>query len=361
MRRLCVLVSALALILSATPTGAQTTASLIAGYEVAVGAPCTVAGQAATCGTSFVGWTGGTGPVPGGWAPLPGRGGAWTVSIDYVGTPGIGGGVTLLGGSWSLTMSGSTRSGTVARGTVTWPSRLTSDVGCGAGIAKVTAVLQVTGGGSGSVRTCLDDTHLATVFPPQIWGAFTLGPVGGAGLSLRMGPGGSAALSWQPGTVQSGYVVVRVAPSGVTLLPSGGSLPSSATMYADTPPVNDVVACYALVPLGDGGILGGTGLVCLLPQSGLGTNPAPDFAITLEDGQRVTLSWTFGPLDRTYVLVIAPLDGSPAQVLPVGPGQPWPAIDTGGQPTCFAVAAVADSTLLGVSPTLCALTGGTTL
>jgi hypothetical protein len=67
----------------------------------------------------------------------------------------------------------------VSSGTVTWPGTLSGDVGCGAGIATVAAVLQVTGGGAGTVSTCLDDTHLATVFPPRIWGTFALGTVEG--------------------------------------------------------------------------------------------------------------------------------------------------------------------------------------
>jgi len=96
--------------------------------------------------------------------------GSWAASVTYTGTPGLGGsGVTIVGGRWYLRWQG-LRYGVVISGAVLWPADLAKDIGCGAGVATFGATLS----GGGSIAGCLDDTHLATVFPPTIVGTLTL-------------------------------------------------------------------------------------------------------------------------------------------------------------------------------------------
>jgi len=96
--------------------------------------------------------------------------GTWAASVNYVGTPGLGGsGVTIVGGRWYLKWQG-LRYGVVISGAVLWPADLAKDIGCGLGVATFSAVLS----GGGSIAGCLDDTHPSTVFPPTIVGTLTL-------------------------------------------------------------------------------------------------------------------------------------------------------------------------------------------
>src|SRR5207248_99467 len=80
---------------------APATATGISGYEIAAGVQCGTQPEPRTCGTTFVGWTDTT---PSAWRPVTeSTGGAWLASLNYAGTPGVGGsGVTITGGAWSL-------------------------------------------------------------------------------------------------------------------------------------------------------------------------------------------------------------------------------------------------------------------
>ncbi len=158
--------AALMLVLSPiTATATAATAHGISGLELFQG----IRSGGTTYGTTFAGWTADTTAVPGGWV-AKGTGGSWILSINYTGTPGPGVGVTVISGKWSLRMAGTTYSGYVAAGgTVTWIDSML----CGTGNATVDLTL-VAVTGPGSVVGCLDDRHLATVFPPHVWGTVTL-------------------------------------------------------------------------------------------------------------------------------------------------------------------------------------------
>lgn len=146
----------------------------ISGLEVFPGIP----NGDKVYGTSFVGWVAGSGAVPGSWAPCTtGHCGAWTVAINYRDPNGTGigkGPATVLTGVWFLRTpnpNGYSYSGRVTGGTVTWPSTLAgagADIGCGDGVATVTASLS---GGANSFGSCLDDTH--GLIPPPIWGTIS--------------------------------------------------------------------------------------------------------------------------------------------------------------------------------------------
>src|SRR5215469_2354872 len=103
--------------------------------------------------------------------------GSWTVLINYSDPNGTGigkGPANILTGVWFLTLpNGHNFSGTVLGGTVTWPSSLNTDIGCGDGVATASAGLSFSHGGTGSFGGCLDDTHPLQIFPPHIWGTIS--------------------------------------------------------------------------------------------------------------------------------------------------------------------------------------------
>jgi hypothetical protein len=145
----------------------------LSGYEFLLGTNCTINGQAGTCGVAFAGWTGGRGPVPTGWTPFPGNDeGLWKATIDYVGKAEFNGQVELMGGSFDvLFTNGTTMTGKVTGGSVTWPVA-GHDTGCGTDVAavSVTVAFRRPVAESGSFRGCLHDLPAGSVIPPKIWG-----------------------------------------------------------------------------------------------------------------------------------------------------------------------------------------------
>ena len=123
-------------------------------------------------GVRFVGWTGGTGPIPDGWVAPPGEGGHWSFVIDYCCVSTTEPFVTILGGSWDLRLpDGSRFSGSVESGIVQFPLSLEDDIGCGPGVTTVSASLLLDSGGDGEAEACLDDVREPQ--PPfrlPIWG-----------------------------------------------------------------------------------------------------------------------------------------------------------------------------------------------
>jgi hypothetical protein len=162
------------LAMSASP-GAEAAQLLVptgvSGYEAFPGIH--KARSSVTSGASFGGWT--TAPLTKAWVPRSrSTGGYWGVTVNYTGTPGLGRSVTILpGGYWFLQGDGAALFGQIQSGVVVWPASLATDIGCGAGVATVVAALAIAGGGSLALNGCLNDTHLSTVFPPQVWGNVT--------------------------------------------------------------------------------------------------------------------------------------------------------------------------------------------
>lgn len=106
--------------------------------------------------------------------------GAWFISANFVGNPGIVSGnrnsVTVIGGRWYLEGTDGTRQdGNLLRGTVTWPASLDVSIGCGPGVAMLSATLSHNGfKPAGEISGCIDDTHLDQVYPPKVWGRFEI-------------------------------------------------------------------------------------------------------------------------------------------------------------------------------------------
>ena len=145
----------------------------VSGYEIFLGYNCVINGEAATCGATFSGWTGGTGQKSGGWVPFPGtEQGTWSIRANYTGQPAFGNSVHIVGGTWSfLFFNGTFLHGKVVSGRVTWPQEGTSSV-CGLDVAVAEAHLSVAGGSPATVTGCLHDLPKGSVIPPKIWGTF---------------------------------------------------------------------------------------------------------------------------------------------------------------------------------------------
>jgi hypothetical protein len=142
--------------------GAHGTA--FSGYEVYPGYP----EHGITEGTTFGGWAhGGPGWLP----PVDGGQSYWGATINYSGKAGLKSAVTITGGYWAWhAPDGTVHAGPVLNGRVEWPATLADDIGCGAGIAKFSALLMP----GGTLNGCLDDTHMPQVFPPRVWGTVVL-------------------------------------------------------------------------------------------------------------------------------------------------------------------------------------------
>jgi hypothetical protein len=141
----------------------------VSGYELLLGTPCTIFGVNGTCGVAFSGWTNNLG----GWRPFPGNGqGLWKASANYIGSPGFGGSVHVVGGNFDLLFTdGTVVQGNVGSGTITWPAE-GAGIGCGIDVAKISVSIGFTHGvvGNGSFEGCLHDLPAGSVIPPKIWG-----------------------------------------------------------------------------------------------------------------------------------------------------------------------------------------------
>jgi hypothetical protein len=142
--------------------GAHRTA--FSGYELSAGH----SDGSTTRGASFGGWA----HDGEGWLPPAGGGqSSWAAIVDYSGTAGLHSAVILTGGYWAWrAVDGTVHAGTVRDGRVVWPDTRVHDIGCGAGIARISANLAP----EGTLSGCLDDSHIPQVFPPKAWGTLNL-------------------------------------------------------------------------------------------------------------------------------------------------------------------------------------------
>jgi hypothetical protein len=147
----------------------------LSGVELFAGHPCTISGENGTCGVHSVGWGGGSGHVPNGWVTFPGDGRAlWEAAINFQGDVAFGKTINVLkGGRLELLLKkNKLLSEMVTEGTVVWPPSATGDLGCGEGVAKVTAFFKTKDGAPASFVGCLHDLPAGSVIPPKIWGTF---------------------------------------------------------------------------------------------------------------------------------------------------------------------------------------------
>ncbi|HZT08872.1 MAG TPA: hypothetical protein VFC51_17750 [Chloroflexota bacterium] len=346
---------ALALWLRDGPTAraADRTPIFVSGYEVSAGRACVVAGLAGNCGVTFGGWIGGAGPVSNGWAAFRGGPIAWVVIVNYSGAAGLGHAVVINEGTWTLSTGSATLNGQLSQGAVTWPADASADLGCGKGVALVTAALLTSRSQVGSVSACLDDTHLATVFPPRLWGGLALPPPSGLNLNLRADRSGSTTLSWTniPGTLS--YVIVRLDSTGPTLLPSDAALPASATGFTDVAPPTGL-DCYVVFAIGAAAVLAGSDLLCGVPGSHSGALPPGEPTIQLGQSTIATLTWISpATVDSISGYALVPFSGDPS-VLPASARATSTQM---GGPSCFVIASLTESGVGGTSDVVCAWPG----
>lgn len=104
------------------------------------------------------------------------NGGTWVAAVDRVGHAGLGSAIAVVGGRWFWEQGNDiVHFGRILGGSAQWPADLTTDLGCGPGVAQFFVTLSVSGQTAGGTLTgCLDDTHVPFVFPPKIWGTLTL-------------------------------------------------------------------------------------------------------------------------------------------------------------------------------------------
>jgi hypothetical protein len=173
--------------------------------------------------------------------------------------------------------------------------------------------------------------------------------VGGQGLSLRAGPGGSTTLRWLPGAEQTGYLVLRL--SGGP--PEASSLPCEATTHLDASSARPF-SCYLVVPLRDLTVLGVSDLLCTIRNLARGAAPS-EFAILLSRTSVADLSWPSSQDRESYILL--PLGGVPVPI----PGSTTFTRHTMSGPTCYVLVSVARDGALGNTDAVCGVPGIGTL
>ena len=122
---------------------ASADSSDFSGYEIFAG----IKVFGVTVGATFTGWTNNpqTPPVNscsptefGAWVPFADNTrGLVSGSVNYVGTPGFGHTVNVIGGRWSWAESNGTKlaGNVLSGGNVTWPPGSGTNIGCGCGVA----------------------------------------------------------------------------------------------------------------------------------------------------------------------------------------------------------------------------------
>ncbi|MGI8912441.1 MAG: hypothetical protein ACR2JY_01415 [Chloroflexota bacterium] len=188
------------------------------------------------------------------------------------------------------------------------------------------------------------------------------GVIGGKNLQLTRETSGSIGLSWQTGTVQAGYAVLRISSGGTTNL-TVPSLPAGATSFVDSTSLTGPFACYVVVPVnGMGAALGQSDLLCDLPGYQSASGVPTNFSIALDQSPLAGFTWGAPAGEDGYVLVAVPSSGPQRQTILTNVAVST-SDNTGGQETCYLLASLASggSTVLGNTDLLCGLPGFSTL
>ncbi len=183
------------------------------------------------------------------------------------------------------------------------------------------------------------------------------GSIGGRGLAIQPASGG-VQLNWQSGTVQTGYLVVRLGGTAPAVLPTTGPLPANATSFFDSAP-SPGFNCYIVVALGGitGGGIGTSDLLCAVPGTRSAVGSPQGFTLRLNQSSVASLSWT-GPLGGGFNgYLLAPLGGTPVPLA----GSATSATVALSGPTCYVLFATASGTPVGNSDIVCGIPGASTL
>jgi plastocyanin len=171
--------------------------------------------------------------------------------------------------------------------------------------------------------------------------------LGGKGFGVTPTVGGTQ-LSWQSGTTQTGYALVRLSNGTFTIL---ASLDRNATSYLDTTAPSGF-NCYWLLALG-AGPTGTSDLECATRGFQSATNVPQLFTLRLNQGGTATLEWA-APVESTqdgYTLV--DFSGGKQQL---GATATSATVPMSGF-SCFAVQAKRAGAVVGTTEVLCAQPG----
>lgn len=272
-----------------------------------------------------------------------------TITFRAVGATGTGGTplTFIFGGTrnTNITKAGASVFGGATDGQVTIGT-ITATPTTGAGGPTLTPTATPTSSPTGAPTS----SPTPTVFIPG-------GPVGGAGFGLSPSAAGSL-LTWQGGTGQTGYNVLRSG-SSPAMLPLDGPLPPSATEYLDTGTQGFLGQpfCYVLVPTGTSGSFV-SDFLCTLANTRSITGAPQNFTIRLN--QSSTASFTWGPPpagDQTgYILFkLGELGGASApKVLPANATSMTHVMQG---PTCYVLFVLVGTAIRGNSDVVCAVPG----
>lgn len=178
--------------------------------------------------------------------------------------------------------------------------------------------------------------------------------IGGRGFGLTSSSGG-AGMSWTGGTVQTGYLVLRLSATANQILPTSGVIPAAATAFSDSS-VPSGLACYILVPVGIGSApLALSDMLCLGTAVQAGAAPG-SFTIRMNQSTNATLSWTAPGPQNSYLLVA--LDGSSSTDIPGTATSVT--VPLGAASRCYVLVARIGTSAIGRTDVLCGFAGVST-
>ena len=186
-------------------------------------------------------------------------------------------------------------------------------------------------------------------------------PVAG-GKNLKITTG-SIDLSWDGGTAQTGYTLLKynTATATATLIAVG----AAATSYSDAAVTNGIVYCYVLAATNPA-LLGLSDLECAMAgqETGAfvpGAFVPGAFSLALNQSANATMTWTTpaGGVD-SYLLSRIPLNGSPITTVALGSGATSTVQATVAAGTCFQLIAFRGATY-SLTDVLCGIPGVSTL
>ncbi len=163
-------------------------------------------------------------------------------------------------------------------------------------------------------------------------GSFTATTVPASTADSQSGSGqangpGSLVLTWRPGSLQSGYRVLQLAPNDSRVLPATGSLSADATGLVVPTQGLTGLSCYILMAIGPGDtLLGYSDPLCVFPGSGHNPSRAGLFTMTVPRAGTFSIAYATSNPDpvtsRYYWLVggpIVPATAGPAAIPALGP------------------------------------------
>lgn len=181
--------------------------------------------------------------------------------------------------------------------------------------------------------------------------------LGGRGFGISSSTSG-VTMTWQSGTGQTGYAILRFLGSLATILPPTGTLAPTATSHLDSSPTAGLV-CYLLLTLGGSppAPIGLGDLECVFPNIRSATGSPQNFTMRLNQSNVASFSWQ-GPLGGGQDgFALFPLGEAP---IPLA-GSATGATHAMAGPTCYALFATRGGVAIGNTDILCGIPGVSTL